>query len=201
MNDKNTNGTEKKQDKRKKYNFPVSIFIVFEKINPIVFTSKKLTKNHYVFFVDNNWYAGINFFLKNELFLNMSTLTEMSAIDTLKYSNFFSENELIKKNRFMLYNIYYTYFFKIRLTVLTSLGTKVQSIENLFKNANWLEREVSEMYGIQFINKKDTRSLLLDYSKNEFPMLKDFPTEGVNDIYYNFFENKLVYIKNELIEL
>jgi NADH-quinone oxidoreductase subunit C len=125
----------------------------------------------------------------------------MSAIDTLKYSSFFSENELIKKNRFMLYNIYYTYFFKVRLTILTSVSNKIQSIENLFKNANWLEREVSEMYGIQFLNKKDTRSLLLDYSKNEFPMLKDFPTEGISDIYYNFFENKLVYVKNELIEL
>jgi NADH:ubiquinone oxidoreductase subunit C len=57
------------------------------------------------------------------------------------------------------------------------------------------------MYGIQYTGKRDARPLLLDYSKNEFPMLKDFPTEGVNDIYYNFFENKLTFIKNEFIEL
>lgn len=57
------------------------------------------------------------------------------------------------------------------------------------------------MYGIKFNNKKDSRPLLLDYSKNEFPMLKDFPTEGINDIYYNFFENKLTFIKNEFVEL
>jgi hypothetical protein len=58
MDKKNTaaskNQKDKDKDKRKKYNFPVSIFIVFEKINPIVFTSKKLTKNHYVFFADSN---------------------------------------------------------------------------------------------------------------------------------------------------
>jgi NADH dehydrogenase (ubiquinone) Fe-S protein 3 len=65
-----------------------------------------------------------------------------------------------------------------------------------------MEREVSEMYGLSYDNKKDVRSLLLDYSRNEFPMLKDFPTEGYNDIYYNFFENKLKYSnKNEFIEL
>jgi NADH:ubiquinone oxidoreductase subunit C len=57
------------------------------------------------------------------------------------------------------------------------------------------------MFGVSFLNKKDSRPLLLDYSRNEFPMLKDFPTEGYYDIYYNFFENKLAYIQNEFIEL
>ena len=57
------------------------------------------------------------------------------------------------------------------------------------------------MFGISFINKKDNRSLLLDYSRNEFPMLKDFPTEGYYEIFYDFFENRIDYFKNEFIEL
>lgn len=57
------------------------------------------------------------------------------------------------------------------------------------------------MFGISFTNKKDNRSLLLDYSKNEFPMLKDFPTEGYKDIFYDFFENKIDYFNNEFVEL
>jgi NADH:ubiquinone oxidoreductase subunit C len=57
------------------------------------------------------------------------------------------------------------------------------------------------MFGINFINKKDTRPLLLDYSKSEFPMLKDFPSEGYQDIYFDFFENKLIFIEHEFIEL
>jgi NADH:ubiquinone oxidoreductase subunit C len=57
------------------------------------------------------------------------------------------------------------------------------------------------MVGINFNLKKDSRPLLLDYSRNEFPMLKDFPTEGYYDIYYNFFENKLTYVQSEFIEL
>jgi NADH:ubiquinone oxidoreductase subunit C len=57
------------------------------------------------------------------------------------------------------------------------------------------------MYCINYLNKNDNRSLLLDYSKNEYPMLKDFPSEGYNEIYFNIFENKINYIANEFIEL
>lgn len=184
-----------------KYKFPMNIFIVFEKINPIVYTSEKLTPNHFVVFLENKWIYPVNLFLKNELFYNNSTLTDMSAIDTLKYNSIFPEISFLKKNRILLYSIYYTYFAKIRLTLISSTKISTESLDKVYKNANWLEREASEMYGVQYIGKRDARPLLLDYSKNEFPMLKDFPTEGVNDIYYNFFENKLTFIKNEFIEL
>jgi NADH:ubiquinone oxidoreductase subunit C len=196
----------KKQIKQKKrlmllkYRFPLNLLVVFEKMNAIVYTTEKMTPNHYVIFVENKWVQPLNFFLKNELFYNNSTLNEMSAIDTVKYNSIFPEIDFLKKNRVLLYSVYYTYFAKIRLTVVTT-GDKINSIDKIFKNANWLEREVSEMYKVQFIGKQDSRPLLLDYSKNEFPMLKDFPTEGVNDIYYNFFENKLSFVKNEFIEL
>jgi len=199
---------KKDQDKYKhtspimlEYKFPLNLFIVFEKMNPIIYTSKNLTSNHFVIFIEECWNYPLNLFLKNELFYNNSMLTEMSAIDTLKYNNMFPDLDLLKKNRLILYSIYYTYFAKIRLTIIYSIKLNSKSIEKVYKNSNWLERESLEMYGVQFIGKRDSRSLLLDYSKNESPMLKDFPTEGVNDIYYNFFENKLTYIKNEFIEL
>jgi NADH:ubiquinone oxidoreductase subunit C len=105
------------------------------------------------------------------------------------------------KNRFIMYNTYYIYLSKIRLTIFQNINKQVKSVDSIYPNASWLEREVFEMYNIQFINKKDSRSLLLDYSRNEFPMLKDFPTEGFYEIYFDFFENKVNYIKNEFIEL
>jgi NADH:ubiquinone oxidoreductase subunit C len=79
---------------------------------------------------------SINLFLKNELFYNNSTLTEMSAIDTLKYNNAFPEITFLKKNRLMVYNIYYTYFAKVRLTLITSTKNSVESIDKIYKNAN-----------------------------------------------------------------
>jgi NADH:ubiquinone oxidoreductase subunit C len=57
------------------------------------------------------------------------------------------------------------------------------------------------MFKINFTNKTDVRRLLLDYTKQEYPLLKDFPTEGFNDVYYNFFEDQVVYTTNTVVEL
>jgi len=188
--------------KYKKYKFPINIFICFEKVNPIFYTSQVLTKNHYVCFISKKWYYGLNLFIKKELFFNFNNLTEISAIDTLKYSQIIPKTEIFNfKDRFLIYNIYYFYFTKVKITFVQSTNYKIDSIDSIFRNASWLEREVSEMFGIYYTNKKDNRSLLLDYSRNEFPMLKDFPTEGYYEIYYDFFENKINYFKNEFIEL
>lgn len=186
----------------KKYQFPISIFIVFEKINPMIYTSQKLTPNHFVCFIPTNWYYAINVYLKKDLFYNFSTLTDISAIDTLKYNNVIPKNEFFNSNnRFLIYNIYYMYTLKLRLTLMQNINKNTDSIDTIYKNANWLERETGEMFGVHYLNKKDNRSLLLDYSRNEFPMLKDFPCEGYYEIYYDFFENRLTYVKNEFIEL
>lgn len=185
----------------KKYKFPLSIFIVFEKMIADIYTSNRLTANHYVSIIDKNWYESINFFLKNELMHNYCMLTEMSAIDTIYYDDIFPESDNETNSRFILYNVYYMYFIKTRLTFVYFADKNIKSIDKIFKNANWLEREIAEMYGIQYLEKKDCRPLLLDYSRNENPMLKNFPTEGEYDIYYNFFENKLTYLKNDFVEL
>lgn len=185
----------------KKYQFPVNMFVVFEKIKPLIYTSKTLTPNHYVCFITPKWYYGLNIFIKKELFFNFSKLTDISCIDTLNYNKFVPELDVIKNKRFLMYNIYYMYWIKIRLTLIHFNCESTESIDHVYRNSSWLEREVSEMYGIKFKNKKDNRSLLLDYSRNEYPMLKDFPTEGFYEIYFDFFENKLQYIKNEFIEL
>lgn len=186
----------------KKYKFPINIFLCFEKLTPIYYTSEVLTKNHYVCFIPKKWYYGLNIFIKKELFYNSSFLVEMSAIDTLKYNKIIPDIEFFNfKDRFLVYSIYYFYFIKIKITFVQSTNDKIDSIDTIYKNASWLEREVSEMFGINFLNKKDNRSLLLDYSRNEFPMLKDFPTEGYRDIFYDFFENKIDYFQNEFVEL
>ena len=57
------------------------------------------------------------------------------------------------------------------------------------------------MYNIDFIYKKDKRNLLLEYSKIEPVMLKNYQVEGLNDIYFSFFENQIVINKNSTIEL
>ena len=79
----------KKYLMHKKYQFPINIFIVFEKVNFSVYTSEVLTPNHYLCYIPKSWYYGLNLFLKKELFYSYSFLVEMSVIDTMNYKNFF----------------------------------------------------------------------------------------------------------------
>ena len=185
----------------KKYNIPLNIFICFEKLNVSIFTSNVLYKNNYVFFINKNNYYNVNYFIKHELFLNYLNLTELSVIDTLKYNKINNKILNFKNNRLIQFNIFNCYFSKIKIVLLINIKNKLDSIDELFLNSNWLEREANEMFNINYTNKKDDRSLLLDYSRIEFPMLKDFPCEGFQEIYFDFFENKLNYIKSEIIEL
>ncbi len=189
----------------KKYKFPLNLFIILDKVKPLLYTSKHLSNNHYICILPKNYYFLLNLILKKELFLNFLFLNEISSIDTSKYFNFQNKLDFFcKTSNIMLYNIYYFYFIKLKLTIfynISSLNDGLDSIELLFKNSNWLERENSEMYKINYLNKIDNRSLLLDYSRNEYPLLKNFPCEGFEEIYFNFFENKVSFIKNEFIEL
>ena len=57
------------------------------------------------------------------------------------------------------------------------------------------------MFNISYSLKIDTRRLLLDYSKHENPLLKDYPVEGFNDVFYNFFEDQVVYNNQNVVEL
>lgn len=57
------------------------------------------------------------------------------------------------------------------------------------------------MYGIYFLNKKDSRKLLLDYSRLEHPLLKDFGAEGTQDCFFNFFEDQVTMFSTESVEL
>jgi len=189
---------------QKKYKFPMNLFLIFEKIEPIVYTSECLTNNHYVILLPKEWYFVFHKTLKSELFYNNSTMIEQSVIDTKYFDKMTDEfTTSFKGRRGMLYNILYFYYIKIRLTIFVNmhLTESIESLDAIYKNCNWLERETSEMFGTIFKNKKDIRNLLLDYSRNEYPMLKEFPTEGYFDVYYDFFEDQLQYIENEFVEL
>lgn len=104
--------------------------------------------------------------------------------------------------------MFYLYYFlctSIKLNLLTSYNNtklpRIASVDKIFKSAGWLERETNEMFKVNYMYKTDVRRLLLDYTKQEYPLLKDFPTEGFNDVYYNFFEDQVVYTTNTVVEL
>ena len=56
-------------------------------------------------------------------------------------------------------------------------GSKVNSISEIFPNTSWLEREVSELNGVLFNNKKDLRNLMLQYGDTSVPFQKSAPQD------------------------
>ena len=66
------------------------------------------------------------------------------------------------------------------------------SITKIFPSANWMEREVFDMYGISFADHPDLRRILTDYGFEGFPLRKDFPLSGHTEVRYNEDKKKVV---------
>lgn len=189
----------------KKYTLPLSIFVVFENINPVIWTSESFHPNSYTLYINKSWMYSLNLFFKNEVFFSNSTLLENSAIDNKKNLDFLKKFNFFFKNRILLFYVYYFYTLKSKIMILTTYDNnklnKIPSLDKIYKSASWLERETGEMFRVSYNLKTDTRRLLLDYSKQECPLLKDYPTEGFNDVFYNFFEDQVVYNNSTVVEL
>ena len=68
---------------------------------------------------------------------------------------------------------------RVRLKVRTS--ESVESVTGIWPAANWLEREVFDLFGIRFSNHPDLRRLLLPPDWEGYPLRKDFPLEFVEN--------------------
>jgi len=68
---------------------------------------------------------------------------------------------------------------RIRLrTSVTTQNPVVDSLEPVWPGANWLEREIFDLFGVQFAGHSDLRRILLPDAFEGFPLRRDFPTEG-----------------------
>ena len=67
---------------------------------------------------------------------------------------------------------------RIRVKTYTDELTPIESVNSVFKAANWYEREVWDMFGIYFTNHPDLRRILTDYGFQGHPLRKDFPLSG-----------------------
>lgn len=177
------------------------LLIVFEKTKIVNYNSTTFIPSQTNLLIPSSWFYAINCFLKNETFLSLNFLIDASTIDTKDYS--LSKNLFfLSKYRFIHFFSYYFLNTKNRLTLFIWNNKKaLTSIDNLYPNAGWLERELGEMYGINFLKKNDNRKLLLDYTKTEAPFLKDFPVEGYTDAFYNILTEQVTFYTNETIEL
>lgn len=74
---------------------------------------------------------------------------------------------------------------RLSLKVFVNEITAVPSSVGIFRNANWWEREIWDMFGIYFQDHPDLRRILTDYGFQGFPLRKDFPLSGYVEVQYD----------------
>ncbi|WP_271832481.1 NADH-quinone oxidoreductase subunit C [Commensalibacter communis] len=82
---------------------------------------------------------------------------------------------------------------RIRVITRTDEQTPVPSVRNLWKCADWWERECYDMFGVLFSGQPDLRRILTDYGFDGHPLRKDFPLTGYVEVRYDADQNKVVY--------
>ena len=82
---------------------------------------------------------------------------------------------------------------RIRVKVSTDEATTVPTVTGLWPVANWLEREVFDLYGVGFAGHPDLRRILTDYGFEGHPLRKDFPLTGHVEMRYSEAEKRVVY--------
>tara|TARA_B100001057_G_scaffold2389_2_gene2188 strand:+ start:83 stop:697 length:615 start_codon:yes stop_codon:yes gene_type:complete len=133
---------------------------------------------------------------------SVSEITEV--IKFLKLDNRFKFRQLIDiaaidfpndEKRFELVYLLLSIENNVRLKISIKLETneKIPSIVKIFPSANWMEREIFDMYGIKFVNHPDLRRILTDYNFKGHPLRKDFPLTGFNEVRYSEKEKKVIY--------
>ena len=145
-----------------------------------------------------------SFITNNELLVSVELINLYSIILFLKTNKECKFRQLIDivgvdypnhEKRFKLYYLLLSHENNLRIKISTSflIDEKISSITKIFPSANWMEREVFDMYGIKFKNHPDLRRILSDYNFKGFPLRKDFPLTGFNEVRYSEKDKKVIY--------
>tara|TARA_Y100001970_G_scaffold123972_1_gene153630 strand:+ start:234 stop:824 length:591 start_codon:yes stop_codon:yes gene_type:complete len=164
-----------------------SLINLEKKINSELSTkinSSKIKHNHLYLNIDAKDLLDIMLFLKTNKNTMFRQLIDITAVD-------YPQNE----KRFKLVYLLLSHEFNQRIHLDYNINEKeiVNSITSLFPSANWMEREVFDMYGINFKNHPDLRRILTDYGFEGHPLRKDFPMTGHNEVRYDEETKKVIY--------
>ena len=123
-------------------------------------------------------------FLKTNDKCRFRQLIDITAVDYLE-----------KEKRFKIVYLLLSHENNLRVVIKSNIDEKekVPSLTKIFPSANWMEREVFDMYGISFKDHPDLRRILTDYGFEGYPLRKDFPLTGNYEVRYSENKKKVIY--------
>ena len=123
--------------------------------------------------------------------INFDQLVDITAVDYPE-----------KKLRFEVIYLLLSTDLNQRLMIKTKIGEGdyLPTSVNIFKSANWSEREIWDMFGIFFSDHPDLRRLLTDYGFEGHPLRKDFPLTGRVQVKYDPELRRVIYEPVDLVQ-
>ena len=147
--------------------------------------------------------------IQNSSIINEELSIEISQNDLIEVLQFLKSNEKLKfrqlidlagvdypdeEKRFQLVYLLLSHENNLRVKIILqfSINEAINSITKIFPSANWMEREVFDMYGVSFKDHPDLRRILTDYGFEGHPLRKDFPLTGHTEVRYSEDEKKVI---------
>ena len=139
--------------------------------------------------IDKDDLIDVTLFLKTNQETKFRQLIDVTVVD-------FPENT----QRFKMVYLFLSHEFNQRIILTYSINENevIPSLTSIFPAANWMEREVFDMYGVSFKDHPDLRRILTDYGFEGHPLRKDFPLTGYVEVRYDESKKRVVYEPVEL---
>ena len=125
----------------------------------------------------------VTLFIKSNKDTKFRQLTDITVVD-------YPENTLRFKVVYLFLS--HEYNQRIILSYLINENEVIPSLTNIYPAANWMEREVFDMYGVKFKDHPDLRRILTDYDFEGHPLRKDFPLTGHTEVRYSESQKKVI---------
>jgi len=134
--------------------------------------------------IDKESLLDVVIFLKKNNSTKFRQLIDITAVDYIG-----------SENRFKMIYLFLSHEYNLRINLIFNINENefVNSLTKIFPSANWMEREVFDMYGIKFNDHPDLRRILTDYGFSGHPLRKDFPITGHTEVRYSEEKKKVVY--------
>ena len=126
--------------------------------------------------IDIEHLIDVTLFIKSNENTKFRQLIDVTVVD-------YPENT----KRFKVVYLFLSHEFnqRIILSYLINENEMIPSLTSIYPAANWMEREVFDMYGVKFKDHPDLRRILTDYGFEGHPLRKDFPLSGHTEVRYS----------------